>query len=139
MSQPVVLLPPHRLTVRQRCEGITAVGVGRFMLAVTRGRPARIRAVLAFLHRRTVPARTSSARAAHAAVTTVSLRCASNHGCLLRSIAVVLLCRMHGQRVLFVVGFSSPPPASHAWVETETGPIGEPFDPRLRYTPAIVL
>ena len=37
------------------------------------------------------------ARAAHATVVAVSLTCAAREGCLPRSLATVLLCRLHGQ------------------------------------------
>lgn len=92
--------------------------------------------VLGWCLRGAVPATRGTVLDAHAAVTTVSLRCASPYGCLLRSVAVMLLCRLHGECPRWVVGFSSPPPASHAWVETAEGPVGEPVDPRDHYTPA---
>lgn len=70
-------------------------------------------------------------------MTTVSLRCASGHGCLRRSLAVTLLCRLRGTRVTWRVGFRSPPPQAHAWVEAGGEPVRETVDPRLIYSPII--
>lgn len=72
-------------------------------------------------------------------VETVSLRCASHHGCLPRSLAILLLCRWRGQRVTWRVGGHAPPPSSHAWVEAAGRPVGEPFDPYALYTPIVTV
>jgi hypothetical protein len=72
-------------------------------------------------------------------VETVSLRCASPHGCLPRSIAVLLLCRWRGYRASWCVGVHSPPASSHAWIEVTGRPVGEPFPPRDFYTPIITV
>ncbi|MPZ84834.1 MAG: lasso peptide biosynthesis B2 protein [Actinophytocola sp.] len=52
--------------------------------------------------------RSSQAERAFAIVTTVSLRCASGHGCLRRSLAIIVLCRLWGVRATWWVGFRSP-------------------------------
>ncbi|MGH4019177.1 MAG: lasso peptide biosynthesis B2 protein [Pseudonocardiaceae bacterium] len=106
---------------------------------MTRQRPHRIRRVLRALHHHTRPASPAAARQAHMIVTSVSLRCSSNHGCLQRSLAIVLLCRMAGQRVTWRVGFRSPPPQSHAWVEANDRPVEELIDPHQIYTPVITV
>lgn len=126
MSPQVVLRRPSRLTVRERTTALAAVMAAQVVLTVARGSPAHIRNALRALPGAGKPAHPMLASSAHAAVVTVSLSCASPNGCLLRSVAVVLLCRARGGRVRWVVGCSSPPPASHAWVETTEGPVDEP-------------
>ncbi|MGH4019531.1 MAG: lasso peptide biosynthesis B2 protein [Pseudonocardiaceae bacterium] len=81
----------------------------------------------------------ASGQQAHMIVTSVSLRCSSGHGCLQRSLAIVLPCRMAGQRVTWRVGFRSPPPQSHAWVEANDRPVEELIDPHQIYTPVITV
>ncbi|MFC4563664.1 lasso peptide biosynthesis B2 protein [Nocardiopsis mangrovi] len=139
MSPQVVLRRPHPLRAWDRVLALSAVAAARLLVAVSRGRPARVRRALRRLLAGASPASTQQAMAAHDAVVTVSLRCASPHGCLLRSISVALLCRAQGGRVRWVAGFSSPPPASHAWIETIEGPVAEPDDPRITYRPAITI
>jgi hypothetical protein len=80
-----------------------------------------------------------AAVAARAAVTTVSLRAASDHGCLLRSVATACACRLQGHAVTWRIGVMSPPPTCHAWVEAADTPVGELFDPRALYTPIITI
>ncbi|MGH3828130.1 MAG: lasso peptide biosynthesis B2 protein [Pseudonocardiaceae bacterium] len=53
--------------------------------------------------------------------------------------AILLLCRWRGQRVVWRVGVHSPLPSSHAWIEADGQPIGEPFDPHRLYTPFITI
>lgn len=72
-------------------------------------------------------------------VTTVSLRCASGHGCLLRSVAIIVLCRLSGTHATWRAGFRSPPPQSHAWVEAGGRPVCETVDPGAIYTPIITV
>ena len=139
MSPQVVLRPSVQLTTGSRVLGHAAVLAARLLLAASRGRPLRIKTVLRALLPGAPPATAAVAEAAHGVVVTVSLRCASPHGCLTRSLAVALLCRARGGRVRWVVGLSSPPPASHAWVETAEGPVAEPDDPRTIFTPAITI
>ncbi|MPZ84832.1 MAG: lasso peptide biosynthesis B2 protein [Actinophytocola sp.] len=78
------------------------------------------------------------AERAFAIVTTVSLRCASGHGCLRRSLAIIVLCRLWGVRATWRVGFRSPPP-HHAWVEAGGEPACETVDPRTIYAPMITV
>lgn len=82
---------------------------------------------------RTAPAETPrcgppATTAAHTTITTVSLRCASPHGCLLRSLAIVLLCRARGQQPVWCVWVRAPQVASHALVEAD-GPHGRAHQP----------
>ncbi|TQJ01268.1 lasso peptide biosynthesis B2 protein [Amycolatopsis cihanbeyliensis] len=139
MSAPIVLEPPVALTAAERVRAVAAVGVARLVLAGTRARPARVGAILRVLRLGTHPVDTESAARARASVVTVSLRCASDHGCLLRSVAIVIAARLAGGSVMWRVGAASPPPALHAWVEAGGVPVGEPFDPRLLYRPLITI
>ncbi len=50
----------------------------------------------------------------------VSLACRGPQGCLPRSLATALLCRMSGQWPVWCVGVRVLPPfGAHAWVEAE--------------------
>ena len=137
MSAPVVLEAPVPLPVAPRLRARVAVAAARTLLRAAQGRPAHIGWVLRLASRHVPPASCEQARAARAAVTTVSLHAASDHGCLLRSVATVIACRLQGRGLVWRVGVVSPPPASHSWVEAEGAAVGEPFDPYLLYTPII--
>ncbi|PXY16578.1 lasso peptide biosynthesis B2 protein [Prauserella muralis] len=139
MSAPVVLEQQVPLSRGERLRALTAVATARLLLAATRARPARLRRLLQLLVREGRPASLPMAVRARAAVVTVSLHAASDHGCLLRSIAILLACRAAGYTLTWRVGVVSPPPASHAWVEADDTPVGEPFDPRLLYSPIITV
>jgi hypothetical protein len=139
VNVPVALPAPVTLTAGERLSGHAAVVAARLLLAVTRGRPAPLVTVLRIAQHGTRPATIAHAQRARTIVETVSLRCASHHGCLLRSLAILLLCRWCGQRVTWRVGVHSPPPTSHAWVEAAGLPVGEPFDPCLLYTAIITV
>ena len=108
---------------------VTRLAVGAAHLLATRS-PARIRSVLGRLQRGTTPATVAQAKAAHDAVVAVSLRCAAREGCLPRSLATVLLCRLRGRWPTWCVGSRRLPPfGAHAWVEAEGVMIGEDFPP----------
>lgn len=55
----------------------------------------------------------------------VSARCAGE-GCLQRSIAVYLICRLEGHAPGWKTGYQLEPFAAHAWVEVDGNPIDEP-------------
>lgn len=139
MSAPIALCPPRTLSVGERCVALLAVAATTLLLVLTRARPRRIRRILGVLHRGSRQADVHQAERAYAIVTTVSLRCASGHGCLRRSLAIILLCRSWGLRATWRVGFRSPPPQSHAWVEAGGQPVCETVDPRTIYTPMITI
>ena len=72
------------------------------------------------LRRGARPATYEQAKAARDTVVAVSLTCAAREGCLPRSLATVLLCRLHGSWPAWCVGARRLPPfAAHAWVEAE--------------------
>src|SRR6266545_484172 len=60
------------------------------------------------------------------AVTAVSLTCAAREGCVARSLATILLCRLRGRWASWCVGARRVPPfGAHAWVEVGGIPVGE--------------
>jgi hypothetical protein len=108
---------PRRVLVR--------VVVGAARLLATQS-PRRIRRVLGFLRRGAEPATVEQVRAARDAVTAVSLSCAAREGCVPRSLATILLCRLGGRWASWSVGARRIPPfGAHAWVEVDGIPVGE--------------
>jgi hypothetical protein len=90
--------------------------------------PRRIRTVLGWLRRGVRPASFEQAKAARDTVVAVSLACASREGCVPRSLATVLLCRLRGQWPTWCVGARRLPPfAAHAWVEADGVMVGEDY------------
>jgi hypothetical protein len=76
------------------------------------------------------PATFDQAKAAREAVVAVSLHCAAREGCLARSLATVLLCRLRGRWPTWCVGARRLPPfAAHAWVEAGGVMVGEDYPP----------
>jgi hypothetical protein len=75
---------------------------------------------MTLLRRGAAPATHVNAKAARDAVLAVSLACTGPQGCLPRSLATALLCRMSGQWPVWCVGVRVLPPfGAHAWVEAE--------------------
>ncbi|MCC3769817.1 lasso peptide biosynthesis B2 protein [Streptomyces sp. UNOC14_S4] len=122
-----------------RREVRVAVVTARLLAALP---PDRIRLALRLVRLGAgAPASPEQALAAREAVTAASARCATSHGCLQRSLAVVLLCRMNGVWVTWCTGVRTRPFRSHAWVEAAGTPVGEPypegyFAPILRVPPS---
>lgn len=92
--------------------------------------PARQRRVLSLAVRGARPAPYGKALDCRQAVVTVSRKCAGL-GCLQRSVATVLLCRMSGVWPEWCTGVRTEPFRAHAWVEAEGRPVGEGDDLRL--------
>jgi hypothetical protein len=116
---PAAVPLPRRLVVH------AAVAVAR--LLATR-RPAHIRAVLRRLPAGRRAATYDEVSAVRDEVTAVSLICAAREGCLPRSLAVVLLCRLAGCRVTWCVGVRRVAPfGAHAWVEVDGRMVDEPY------------
>lgn len=128
MSIPeIIAYNPHAVPWSQRMVTRFAVGVAR--LLATRS-PREIRLVLSMLRRGTRPATVEHARAVRDRVVTVSLACAGREGCLPRSLATILLCRLRGRWPTWCVGARRLEPFSaHAWVEAEGVPVGEDYPP----------
>jgi Transglutaminase-like superfamily len=102
------------------CWGITVAARGLATLP-----PRWTRSVLDIVSARARPASYVEAKTARDTVTTVSLRCAGP-GCLPRSIATTLLCRLGGAWPTWRVGVRTAPFSAHAWVEAEGRPVDEP-------------
>jgi hypothetical protein len=110
------------LSPRQRVPALLAVGVAHLLARLS---PRRIRAALYRLRRGARPATYEQALAARNAVVAVSLLCAGE-GCLQRSLATAVLCRMRGVWPTWCTGVRTAPFKAHAWVEVDGQPVGEP-------------
>jgi hypothetical protein len=103
--------------------------VGAARLLATQS-PRRIRTALGWVRRGASPATVEQAKAARDDVVAVSLACAAREGCVARSLATVLLCRLRGWWPTWCVGARRVPPfAAHAWVEAEGVMVGEDYPP----------
>ncbi|TDD88198.1 lasso peptide biosynthesis B2 protein [Actinomadura rubrisoli] len=117
MTVPSALHRPPKGPLRRRAAARLAVVLARLVALLP---PARIRSVLGLLSRGAAPATYDQAKAARDAVLAVSLACLGPRGCLPRSLATVLLCRMRGAWPSWCVGARVMPPfGAHAWVEAE--------------------
>ncbi|EMF00610.1 lasso peptide biosynthesis B2 protein [Streptomyces mobaraensis NBRC 13819 = DSM 40847] len=95
-----------------------------FLLA--RLRPGRLRRLLTLISRGARPAHHAEVLEVYQAVVGTSRRCAGWYGCLPRSVAIALVCRLSGTWPDWCAGVrSSPPFAAHAWVEADGRPVGE--------------
>ena len=125
MSMQSALDRPGRLGMRRRIAARSAVWLAHLLALLP---PHRIRAILAVLRRGAAPAGHDAASRARDAVLSVSLACVNTQGCLPRSLATALLCRMSGMWPTWCVGPSRFPPIRlHAWVEAEGRAVDEPF------------
>jgi hypothetical protein len=124
MTMPVTSERAVALTLGRRLVALAAVGVARPLSDLS---PRRIRQVLNLLSRGTRPASYEQALRARSATVTVSVRCAGL-GCLQRSIATVLICRLRNRWPDWCSGFRTEPFGAHAWVEVDGVPVGEPDD-----------
>jgi hypothetical protein len=127
MSLPVIGEPTGRLPRHRHLTARLAVAVARPISLLP---PRRIRQVLRFVSRGTRPATAAHALRSRRAVVTVSARCAGQ-GCLQRSIATALLCRLRGRWPDWCTGVRGRPFRAHAWVEAEGAAVGEAEDMRL--------
>lgn len=124
MSVPGALERPHGVPRSHRMTARVAVA-GAFLLCLLP--PARIPAVLALLRGGARPARYGHAEAARNAVVTVSLTCLGSRGCLPRSLATTLLCRIWGVWPTWCAGVRTRSPIrAYAWVEADGRPVNEP-------------
>jgi hypothetical protein len=123
MRPEAVFYQPRSVPLPRRI--VTRLAVGAARLLATRS-PRRIRTVLGWLRRGAKPATFEQAKAARDDVVAVSLTCAAREGCVARSLATVLLCRLRGQWPNWCVGARRLPPfAAHAWVEADGVMVGE--------------
>lgn len=122
MSTPETLFHiSDRIPVRPRFLARVAVAAA---LALARLPPRHIRVILTWLRGRAGKANYGQAGQARQAVVAVSVTCAGK-GCLPRSIATALLCRMRGYWPVWRVGARSAPFGAHAWVEAEGRAVDE--------------
>lgn len=120
-----VLHHPRSVRLGRRMVVWLAVAVARLL---ARRSPRQIRQVLGRLRTGSAPATRGQARAARDDVVAVSLVCAAPEGCLARSLATVLLCRVEGSWPTWCVGVRRHPPfGAHSWVEAEGAPVGEDY------------
>ena len=126
MSLPEALsYRPRSVPWPRRVEARMAVGLARVLGSRS---PKRIRRVLQLIRAGAPPATFAQAKAARDSVVAVSLACAAREGCLVRSLATVLLCRLHGGWATWCVGTRRLPPfAAHAWVEADGAMVGEDY------------
>jgi hypothetical protein len=118
---------PRAVPIRRRLVAYGVIGVARVL--ATRS-PTRIKTVLGWLRRGARPATVAEAKAARDTVVAVSLTCAAREGCLPRSLATVLLCRLQGSWPAWCVGTRRLPPfAAHAWVEAGGVMVDEDYPP----------
>lgn len=90
--------------------------------------PARLRRVLTRLRVGARPATYAEAAAARHSVVSVSLACAGREGCLIRSLATVLLCRSSGYWPVWCLGARRLAPFyAHAWIEVDGVMVGETY------------
>jgi transglutaminase superfamily protein len=128
MSMPeAVFHQPRSVPLPRRIVTYLVVGAARLLATQS---PRRIRIVLGRLRRGATPATVEQAKAARDAVVAVSLHCAAREGCVARSLATVLLCRLQGRWPAWSVGVRRLPPfAAHAWVEAEGAMVDEDYPP----------
>lgn len=126
MTMPeAVVHDPRSAPLRVRLAARLAVGCARVL--ATRP-PGQIRSVLSRLSRGSRPATVAEAHAARDAVVAASLTCAAREGCVPRSLATVLLCRMRGCWPTWCVGARRVPPfGAHAWAQAEGVAVGEDY------------
>ncbi|MDT0343790.1 lasso peptide biosynthesis B2 protein [Streptomyces litchfieldiae] len=122
------------LPARRRLAARLAVAAARVLAALP---PRRIHTVLILIRTGATPATPAQARAAREAVVTVSVRCAGQ-GCLQRSLATALLCRLGGTWPTWRTGVRMGPFRAHAWVEADGIPIGE-REPAGYFTPTLTV
>jgi hypothetical protein len=107
--------------------------LGRFCVAAAfaliKLRPARLRRVMELVRTGARPASEAEAYAARSAVVAVSVTCAGQ-GCLPRSVATALRCRLSGVWPSWCTGALTEPFRAHAWVEVSGVPVGELDDVR---------
>ncbi|BEL08284.1 hypothetical protein Q0Z83_064750 [Actinoplanes sichuanensis] len=90
--------------------------------------PQRIHRVLTRLSRGARPATYREAALARSEVSLVDAYCGGPFGCLPRSIATAMLCRLRGGWPTWHTGPRAHPPFSaHAWVEVDGVAVDEPF------------
>ncbi|WP_414166969.1 lasso peptide biosynthesis B2 protein [Streptoverticillium reticulum] len=123
MSQQMVAEARESVPLLHRPPVLLAVATARLLIRLS---PRRLRRMLGLARRGAGAATADQALAARNAVVAVSARCAGE-GCLQRSVATALLCRLRGTWPTWCTGVRTGPFRAHAWVEVDGQPIGEPY------------
>jgi hypothetical protein len=134
MSVPISLPPRPRLPWWRRPPALLAL-TAAWVLA--RQPPGRVRNVLSAVRAGARPAGYVQAQQARNAVLATSTHCAGE-GCLQRSLATALLCRLHGTWPTWCSGVRTQPFSAHAWVEADGRLVDEPY-PAQYYRPIITV
>jgi hypothetical protein len=124
MSMPVTYEAGVRLSWHRQVTARWAVVTARLLIQLP---PRRLARVLRLLSKGARPATTAQALSARQAAVTVSARC-SGQGCLQRSVATVLQCRLWGRWPDWCTGIRTQPFRAHAWVEVDGVAVGEQGD-----------
>ncbi|MDT7790047.1 MAG: hypothetical protein QOF58_8466 [Pseudonocardiales bacterium] len=123
MTTPSSLSRPTGVPLPRRLAARLAVALATPLVHL---KPRTLRRILSLLRTGSRPAAYDSAKAARDAVLAVSLRCLGPQGCLPRSVAVALLCRISGTWPTWCAGVRVMPPfGAHAWVEADGVPVDE--------------
>src|SRR3712207_5607458 len=123
MSTPCAVTTHSRLPLRHRVVPLFAVSAACLLAHLP---PRRIKTVLGVLRTGAAPATYAQTQAARDTVVAASIFCAGET-CLQRSLAIALLCRARGIWPTWCTGIHTAPFVSHAWVEADGQPVGEPF------------
>lgn len=134
MSRPAAVTAVPPLAWWRRPPVLLAVA-GAWWLA--RQSPARIQTVLKMLRRGARPATYAQAQKARNDILATSVQC-NGEGCLPRSLATTLLCRLRGAWPTWSTGVRSQPFGAHAWVQAEDRPVDEPY-PDDYYRPMLLV
>jgi Transglutaminase-like superfamily len=134
LSVPISLPTQPQLPWWRRPLALLAV-TAAWVLA--RQPPHRVRTVLSALCAGARPATYPQTQQAKNAVLATSTHCAGG-GCLQRSLATALLCRLHGTWPTWCTGVRTQPFSAHAWVEADGQPVDEPH-PANYYHPIITV
>ncbi|GLZ37033.1 lasso peptide biosynthesis B2 protein [Actinokineospora sp. NBRC 105648] len=119
---------------RRQLTARAAVGVARLLILLP---PGRLRKSLKLISRGARPAEAALALSARQATVSVSARCAGQ-GCLQRSVATAVLCRLHGQWPDWCTGVRTQPFRAHAWVEVDGVAVGE-IDDMSQFHPTMTV
>lgn len=122
MSIPLFSEESVSLKLRESFEARTAVLLAGVLI---RFPPRKIAAALHRLNKSRPTASIAQGLRAREAVCTVSLSCRGPQGCLRRSVATVILCRLSGRSATWCTGFAIEPFRAHAWVEIDAQQVGE--------------
>lgn len=132
MSSPIPLPEPVELRRSEWFVGVIAVTLAGLLSKLS---PSRLERVLKFLKRGSRGSCYARAARARNIVTSISLRCAGE-GCVQRSIASVIICRLQGVWPTWNSGVRTKPFRAHAWISVDGRPVEEP-ESTSSFTPLI--